>query len=114
MSLELNLQFPDPEHVIVTFGTTITGALPFASPLTDDDRKEISWYLESYAAHYSTDVDDEHANRVRLQLPVWGEALFTAAFTNRGARRIFQRFQDAEEQSRDRPPSRDSSTGSFF
>ena len=61
MPLELNLRFPDPAHLIVRLGDDDTGSLDFISPLKNKDLDDLRWYLEIYAAHYTTEVDDEAA-----------------------------------------------------
>ncbi|MCP4347476.1 MAG: tetratricopeptide repeat protein [Desulfobacterales bacterium] len=100
MPTELNLRFPDANHVIVKFDDDETGSLDFASPINDEDRKDIRWYLEVYASSYTTDADDERAGRIAGKLPQWGSALFDAAFGNRAAQRLFNRFQDKDESGR--------------
>ncbi len=100
MPTELNLRFPDANHVIVKFDDDETGSLDFASPINDEDRKDIRWYLEVYASSYTTDADDERAGRIAGKLPQWGSALFDAAFRNRAAQRLFNRFQDEDESGR--------------
>ncbi|MBD2198216.1 MULTISPECIES: hypothetical protein [Calothrix] len=62
--MELNLRFPENNQVIVTFDGQETERLDFASPLSAADREEIRWYLETYAAHYTTDVDDKRAEGI--------------------------------------------------
>ena len=100
MSLELNLSFPDKEHVVVRFDGEDSGSLPFTNPLTHKDRRDMQWYLEVYGAHSLGDPDDTEARRIAKQLPVWGKALFKAVFSNDGARRLFNRFQDSEDHTR--------------
>ncbi|MCX6375491.1 MAG: hypothetical protein NTU88_05570, partial [Armatimonadetes bacterium] len=100
MSLELNLSFPDKEHVVVRFDGEDSGSLPFVNPLTPKDRRDMQWYLEVYGAHSLGDPDDEEADRIARQLPVWGKALFKAVFSDDGARRLFNRFQDSEDDTR--------------
>lgn len=100
MSLELNLRFPDKDHVIVHFGGEDSGALAFTNPLTAKDRQDIQWYLEVYAAHSLGDPDDAEARRIAAQLPAWGKALFNAVFHDRTAERLFNWFQDSEKEAR--------------
>ncbi len=100
MSLELNLTFPDKDHVIVSFDGEPTGALPFTNPLTAKDRRDIRWYLETYATLWGSDPDDSEARRIADQLAVWGKALFNAVFQAGAARRLFNRFQDNEDEAR--------------
>ncbi len=100
MSQELNLRFPDQDHVVVSFDGETTGTLPFAVPLTAKDREDIQWYLEVYGAHSLGDPDDKEARRIADQLPVWGMALFEAVFGDRAAQRLFNRFQDSDGEAR--------------
>ncbi len=100
MTIELNLCFSDANHVIVKFDDDKTDALDFASPINDEDRKDIRWYLEVYASSYTTDADDKRAGRIADCLPQWGSALFDAVFGNRFAQRLFDRFQDEDEPGR--------------
>ena len=58
MSLELNLRFPDKDHVIVSADGETSESLNFANPLTIKDRQDIRWYLEVYDAHSLGDPDD--------------------------------------------------------
>lgn len=100
MPAELNLSFPDPDHVVVTCDGEPSGTLPFASPLTAKDRQDLRWYLEVYGAHSLGDPDDDEARRIAAQLPGWGKVLFEAVFSERAAARIFNGFQDAEDDAR--------------
>jgi hypothetical protein len=100
MSIELSLQFPDADHVLVTYGNRKSGSLDFKSPLTPKDRDDLRWYLEVYGAHSLGDPDDEEAKRIAAKLETWGEALFNAAFGDRAAQRLFNAFQDANDVAR--------------
>jgi len=100
VSTELNLRFPDADHVIVTLDNVKGGSLPFVDPLTDKDRGDIQWYVELYGAHSLGDPDDTEAARIAARLSEWGKALFDAVFGQRDAARLFNRFQDAEHDTR--------------
>jgi len=100
MSLELNLRFPDKDHVIVSLDGSELKSLPFVGPLTAKDRQDIQWYLEVYGAHSLGDPDDEDARRIVTQLPAWGKALFDAVFRDRATARLFNAFQDSEDEGR--------------
>ena len=53
--------------------------VPFASPLTDNDLADFTWYLERYlTAPYA--VYAERGAAIEAQLARWGEALFSAVF----------------------------------
>ncbi|BAY20492.1 TPR domain protein [Calothrix sp. NIES-2100] len=98
--MELNLRFPENNQVIVTFDGQDTERLDFASPLSAADREEIRWYLETYAARYTTDVDDKRAEGIAKKFRQWGEDLFNAVFQNRAAQRLFNYFQDENQPGR--------------
>ncbi len=100
MCLELNLRFADPEHVSVYYDGNDSKSLDFKSPLDDKALEDIRWYLEVYATHYTSDVDDEAARRIEAKLLQWGEALFEAVFDSRAASRLFNEFQEYDEPGR--------------
>lgn len=100
MTLELNLRFPDPHHVIVRLGDSETASLPFTNPISDQERRDLAWYVETYGAHSLGDPDDQEAQRIAAHLSVLGKALFNAVFTERKAERLFNEFQDAESEQR--------------
>ncbi len=95
---ELTLTFPNENQVMVEYGGDRTTPAPFVSPLTDEDREDIRWYLEVYGTQYTIDLDDGRAARIAGRLKEWGEALFGAAFGNDHAKRIFWRFYDNLEE----------------
>lgn len=99
MSSELNLRFPDEAHVLATFDGEESERLPFHSPLTPQDRRDLPWYLEVYGAHSLGDPDDAEASRIAARLPELGKELFDAVFQG-SALRLFQRFQDQKEDTR--------------
>nr|VFK22812.1 MAG: hypothetical protein BECKLFY1418C_GA0070996_11284 [Candidatus Kentron sp. LFY] len=45
---ELVLHFSGNTAVNVSFAGTDSGQLPFANPVTDRDRWDIRWYVETY------------------------------------------------------------------
>ncbi|KAB8332559.1 CHAT domain-containing protein [Scytonema tolypothrichoides VB-61278] len=98
--MELNLRFPEINQVIVKLDEQETDRLPFSSPLSAEDQENIRWYLETYATHYTTDVDDARAKEIADKLAQWGEDLFNAVFQPRTAQRIFNDFQDEAEPGR--------------
>jgi len=89
---ELNLEFITNTEFIIHFGDRHSEVLDFESPLTDEDKKEIQWYLEKYATLYMTDVDDERAEKIVVNLPQWGQSLFNAVFKDRTAARLYEDF----------------------
>lgn len=98
--MELNLRFPEVNQVIIKFDDVETGTLDFASPISEEDQKDIQWYLEVYATRYTTEVDDERAKKIADKLPQWGADLFNAVFHSRAAQRMFNDFQDEDEPGR--------------
>ena len=101
MSTELNLRFPDAQHVIVRLGDDDGSShLAFTNPITEKDLRDIQWYVETYAAHSLGDPDDSEAQRIKEQLPVWGAKLFEAVFKEREALRRLTDFQDTEDTAR--------------
>lgn len=100
MSLELNLRFPDSNCVIVKLEDDESSRLDFRAPLTAADHGDIRWYLEVYSAQYTTEVDDERAERIEQKLETWGDALFEAVFGDRATQRLLNSFQDSDEPGR--------------
>ncbi|HEY9803656.1 MAG TPA: CHAT domain-containing protein [Leptolyngbyaceae cyanobacterium] len=98
--MELKLNFPENNQFIVTFDGQETDRLDFASPLSPEDRKDIRWYLEIYAASYTTDVDDKRAEGIAKKFRQWGEDLFNAVFKHRSAQRLFNDFQEQNQPGR--------------
>ena len=104
MSIELQLTFPDADHVMVSLlgpGPEYSPPAEFTSPLKEEDLKELRWYLEDYGTSYAAEPDDTRANAVQEQLPLWGAHLFTAVFkANDKADELFRRFRDTREEGR--------------
>ncbi len=98
--MELNLRFPQIDRVVIKFGEDDTEPLEFVSPIREADLKDIQWYLETYAAQYTADVDDQRAQHIAEQLPKWGAALFDAVFSDRAAQRLFNYFQEEDEEGK--------------
>lgn len=98
--MELNLRFANAQQVVVTLEGEESGVIAFTSPFTDEDLQELRWYLETYAAAYITDIDDDRAGRLVGRLKHWGIALFEAVFQGRGANRLLDRFLDDQEAGR--------------
>ncbi len=80
MGIELSLRFADPGHFIVRLerdgDSNETETLTFASPLEEADQQDLHWYLDVYAAHYTTDVDDERAARICRKAARLGRGTF--------------------------------------
>ena len=92
MPEEFNLEFPSENQVIVHFNDQHSDKLDFQSPITEEDQKDISWYLEVYAYLYTTDVDDKRADKIAAQLPILGEKLLKAVCYNDKAAELLQQF----------------------
>jgi len=92
MPIEFNLEFPSENQVIVHFNDQHSDKLDFQSPITEEDQKDISWYLEVYAYLYTTDVDDKRADKIAAQLPILGESLLKAVCYNDKAAELLQQF----------------------
>ncbi|MCP4756778.1 MAG: hypothetical protein GY866_38435, partial [Proteobacteria bacterium] len=95
MAEELVLFFPNADQVFMKYNDETTRTLSFNSPVTDEDREDIRWYLEVYAVQYTAEPDDDRAERIENKLKTWGEALFAQAFSSDLSKRIFYRFYDA-------------------
>ena len=101
MSYELDLCFPDTEHVEVSYdGLESTGLLPFTAPLTTKDYSDIRWYVETYGAYSIGEPDDAEAARINAKLTEIGKALFQSVFQHPAAQRLFNAFQNARQQNR--------------
>lgn len=100
MALELNLSFKSPDQLMVCLGGSHTDTLTFVSPITPAELKEISWYFETYAALYTTEVDDHRAKRIAGYFPEWGDKLFSSVFYDQHSFKLFQKFQSEYQHSR--------------
>lgn len=101
MPNELNLAFPDKDHVVVTLNQgNASRPFSFINPLTPKDHKDIRWYLEIYGAHSLGDPDDKDAERIVGQLPRWGRDLYKAVFYDDAARERFSAFRKMVQGTR--------------
>lgn len=83
----------------MSFNDVETDRLSFQPPFEQQPmRDDLRGYLESYGVRYATDIDDERASRIAAQLPQWWTELFEAVFSDRTAQRLFNAFQDQEEE----------------
>jgi hypothetical protein len=78
---ELCLRFPNPAEVSVAYEGTDSGLLAFHNPVTDKDRSDIRWYVETYGAQSLADPDDAEARHIEARLAEIGKALFKAVFS---------------------------------
>jgi hypothetical protein len=74
------LRFPGPTQVSVACDGNDPGQFAFANPVTDKDRNDIRWYVETYGAESLADPDDDEARRIKAQLPMIGKSLHNAVF----------------------------------
>ena len=100
ISTELALNFSSNTEVNVSFDGTESGKLAFANPVTDKDRFDIRWYIETYGSAWIAEPDFQEAERIESLLPELGKALFNAVFNDRAAQRLFNQFQDADSRQR--------------
>lgn len=96
--MELNLRFSSVNQVVVKGDRQETDTIDFTSPLTEDDLKDIQWYLETYSNYYTSDPDDKRAQRLEANLETWGIALFESVFATETACKIFNDFQNKEDK----------------
>ena len=92
MSLELNLIFNNPEQFVLQAPTGKLKTLDFKNPIAPADLQDIRWYLETYPGEYTTDVDDDLAQRIKGRLSEWGTALFNATLAQFDAQEAFHEF----------------------
>lgn len=96
--MQLNLQFQSNEQIIIHSDLNSNQEkVRFKSPLNQADLKDIQWYLETYAALYTTEIDDKRAGQIAAQLSQWGIALFNAVFNTAAAQNLFNNFQKANQ-----------------
>lgn len=104
MSLELNLNFPDAKHVIISLieaeKRTNSPLYTFTPPFSSNGEEHLRWYLEEYATQYSADIDFDTAKKIAAQLPVLGKALFNRIFSKRVAKQLFKKFNTAQNESK--------------
>ncbi len=104
MSPELSLTFPDPGHVQISLrredGTDDSPPQPFVPPLDQQTRQDLTWYLETYPVHYTTELDDARAAGIAAKLKDWGGALFRSVFADLGAHSLFVEFQRTPDAGR--------------
>jgi tetratricopeptide (TPR) repeat protein len=101
MPQELIIHFHTPTEFSIRYDDDDTGNLAFVNPMSDSDYQDLRWYLETYSSAYTAEPDEDRAERMVQQLPLWGEALFKAVFMqDRTAQRMLERLQDEDEEKR--------------
>ncbi|MEM9368889.1 MAG: hypothetical protein AAGD07_23090 [Planctomycetota bacterium] len=99
-SAELLLQFSTSKTVKVSCGSSDSQWFEFANPVSDKDRKDIRWYVETYGAHSLAEPDDDAARRIEARFPEIGKALLESVFDNKAAFRCFTAFQQSDADDR--------------
>ncbi len=97
---ELTLHFSSKTDVNVSFGGTDSGKLAFVNPVTNQDRADIRWYVETYGARSLADPDDREARRIKARLPEIGKALFRSVFDQKEAYGPYLDFRNRPSASR--------------
>jgi tetratricopeptide (TPR) repeat protein/CHAT domain-containing protein len=97
---ELAIQFPNSTEINVSFGGTDSGKMAFVNPLSDKDRTDIKWYVETYGAQSLADPDDAEARRIKARLPEIGKALFNAVFGKQEAYEPYLDFRNKSSANR--------------
>jgi len=99
-STELVLNFSSNTEVNVSFDGTDSGQLEFANPITDKDRSDIRWYVETYGAKSLADPDDQEARRIKARLPEIGKALFNRVLGQPEAYEPYLSFRNSRSKNR--------------
>ena len=73
MPLELSLTFDDPDHVQVRLlgpdGNQTVSPYPFTPPLDAKTRQDLTWYLETYPVHYTTELNSMRGRLGQVTTP---------------------------------------------
>jgi hypothetical protein len=80
MSIELLLSFSDAHELTVTFDGRSSRPIGFQNPIAAAALQEVRWYLETYGAQYTADVDDDRAWRIVSNFKKMGIALYKSVF----------------------------------
>lgn len=99
-SAELILRFSTSDTASVAFSDADSGWFKFANPISDKDRKDIRWYVETYGAHSLAEPDDDEARRIEARLPEIGKALFDSVFDHKPALKRYAAFQQNDAEDR--------------
>lgn len=100
---ELILRFPDADHINVAFEGNDSGPQPFTNPVTEKDRADIRWYIETYGSQSLDDPDDAEAARIEARLPEIGRALFKQVFTADEARDRYKKRKTGAKRGAKQP-----------
>ncbi|HIE00602.1 MAG TPA: tetratricopeptide repeat protein [Thiotrichaceae bacterium] len=96
MLQELNIYFPDPQHLAISLtdnhNSEKTQLLEFSSPISDKGHQHLHWYLKEYPNQYSAEVDIDAAQQIAKQFPPLGHSLFNKVFAKKAAQRLYKKF----------------------
>jgi tetratricopeptide (TPR) repeat protein len=97
---ELAIQFLSGTEVKVSFEGTDSGKMAFVNPISDKDRTDIKWYVETYGAQSLADPDDAEARRIKARLPEIGKALFHSVLGHAAAYEPYLDFRNRSSANR--------------
>jgi len=97
---ELAIQFLSGTEVKVSFEGTDSGQMAFVNPISDKDRTDIKWYVETYGAQSLADPDDAEARRIKARLPEIGKALFRSVLGHAAAYEPYLDFRNRSSANR--------------
>ena len=81
-SAELTLRFPSNDTVNVSFDGADSGQIPFTNPITEKDRTDIRWYIETYGSGHSEAIlTEDYSAAMRFVDQVDAAAVFVNAST---------------------------------
>jgi tetratricopeptide (TPR) repeat protein len=98
--MELSIQFLSSTEVKVSFEGTDSGQMAFVNPISDKDRTDIKWYVETYGAQSLADPDDQEARRIKARLPEIGKALFHSVLGHAAAYEPYLDFRNRSSANR--------------
>ncbi len=90
---ELILDFSRNAQVKVSFDGVDTEFIAFENPITDKDRSDIRWYLETYGTSSLADPDDKEAKRIQTRLTQIGQDLFKRTLGHEDICEIYHDFR---------------------
>ena len=86
----------------MSFDGESSGTIGFRSSLMDEELQELRWYVESYAAQYMTEIDDDRAWRIVSNFKKMGIALYksVASASKCAERNLIEDFLKLDEPGR--------------
>jgi tetratricopeptide (TPR) repeat protein len=100
MILELKVRFTTPDRIVVQYDDRETQSLVFVLPLSQGDRNDMRWYLETYGAAYTSEPDDLRAQAIEMKLLQWGTILFEAIFCDESALEQYRAFEATNTENK--------------